>query len=825
MSVKRVLALIALVVGLLAPTAASGLPPLGTWSLQNPVRPQTSVIDLAIGEDGVGWAAGTVPLRSAYTGATWQPVAGRATDARNGMVSVGGTSTVVMGCSYWGPRPYLEVSNDGGASWALVGTGVNFSAMDSVFANKNEGWVVGSEGVILHTVDAGQTWGPQVSGTDEWITRIDYAGGVLRAVSFSYVYTSTDLGKTWTHKSIAKSGSGLADLDFVSADVGVVVGGPGVFRTVDGGATWKPSKTDVRNANEDSMRVVFKDAFTGWIHGVSDDEWITHDGGVTWTKQYTKYAYRDRYGASIKKPGIQDSVWPQGSNIGWRIDYAGGIYFSVDGGSHWYATSAGSFTLDDLSDVSFESSTTGFAVSSRGRIWKTSDSGGSWSLCTRDPAMSIGGSQSFERVIKVPGGRGFAAGADSEGSPGVIYRTSASGGNWYATYPHANGMLHDVCSNDGVTVWAVGEKGSIVRSTNGGDSWSVKGAAAAGSANLKAIEVLPSGDGFAAGKNKMLRTTDNGATWAAVTGPPVADVTSLDAVDADTVWVGTAGGNVFRSDDAGVTWVGGDIGLPPIEEGLDPISRVRALSKTEAMAIYQNTLWATADGAVWTQRPLSSNVMLNGLAIVGDGVWVCGDDGRFYYNAHGRPEYMPPTTRIGVPLGWRRQAVNLNMYAFDEDGVDETLYRLDGAGNTLPSITPAFSTLASAGSWRRFSKPRRISKQGSTKVEYFSVDMRGNVERKKTRYILVDTSGPRIHFTAKSSYRRNSIVRPRATDAVSGMKQIMVGVSTPDRGYQKTFKGSKGVYKLSRRGTWYLDVYAWDKAGNLKRYSKRIRVY
>ena len=676
---------------------------------------------------------------------------------------------------------------------------------------------------ILHTVNAGQTWERQVSGTDEWITRLDYAGGVVRAVSFSNLYTSTDSGATWNRNRIATSGGGLADLDFVSADVGVVVGGPGVFRTVDGGATFKPAKTGVWYPNEDTMRVEFKDTFTGWIHGTDNDEWITTNGGVNWTHQYTKYAYRDRYGASIKKPYIQDGFWREGSSVGWRIDDKGGIYFSVDSGAHWYASSADSFTLDDLADVSFESSTTGFMVSTRGRIWKTSDSGGSWSLCTRDPAIQSGGSESLEHIIKVAGGRGFAAGADSERAPGAIYRTTASGSSWYATYPPVKGMVRDVWTNDGVAVWAVGEKGSIVRSLNGGDTWSVKGATVAGSTNLKAIEVLPSGTGFAAGANKVLRTTNNGATWTTVTVPPVGDVTCVDVVDTSTVWVGTADGNVFRSDDAGASWVGGGIGLTPSEDGRGSVTRMRAHSATEAVAVCENTLWSTGDGASWTRRPLNSDVWFSGLAALDDGVWVCGADGRFYYNAHGHPEYLPPATRIGVPVGWRRQVIDLNMFAFDEDGVDETLYRLDGTDSTLPSIAALRQPAAS--SWGRFTRPRRVSKQGKTKVEYFSVDMRGNVERKKTRYILIDTGAPRIYFTGHSSYRRNAIIRPRATDSVSGMKEIMVVISTPDRGYQKTFKGSKAAYKLTRRGTWNLDVRAKDWAGNVKRYSKRIRVY
>ncbi len=98
-----------------------------------------------------------------------------------------------------------------------------------------------------------------------------------------------------------------------------------------------------------------------------------------------------------------------------------------------------------------------------------------------------------------------------------------------------------------------------------------------------------------------------------------------------------------------------------------------------------NTLWSTSDGASWTQSPLSSDVFLRGLSVVGNGVWVCGDDGRFYYNAHGRPEYLPSRDAYRRPE-WvaSRQVIDLNMFAFDDDRVDETLYRLDGTDSVLP---------------------------------------------------------------------------------------------------------------------------------------------
>ena len=809
----------------LAPSlAAATLPPLETWALQNPVRAKTPINDIDIGADGVGWAAGTVPVRSAYAGGTWQPIAGRATTGVNGVVAVGGASTVVMTVRWSGSSRYLEVSNDGGGTWRFVDTGVDFRACDALFISQDEGWIVGTNGVIIYTMDAGNTWHQQASGTTEPIKAVDFSGGTVFAALDRSLLVSGDWGATWAQRPITGGNWGgvISDIDFVSADVGVVVGNIGVLRTVDRGQTWTKTGSKIYYLDSDLTKVVFKDALVGWII-TSPQPWITRDGGVTWTMQYTKNAYRDRYGASMKEPVLMDGHWSPGSSVGWRIAHNGDIFFSADSGKTWYSTAVDSFTNDDLTDITFESATTGFAVTSMGRIWKSTDSGGTWSLASREPAVVAGASTRLDSVVKVPGGRGFAAGSNSDrGNPGVIYRTTSSGTSWSPIYPRVKGIVRDIWTNDGVKVWAVGDKGSLVRSTDGGDSWSIRGAAAAGSAELRAVKVLPNGVGYAVGSNRVVRTIDHGSTWTAVSLPPVADIMSVDVTN-DAVWVGTAGKLVYRSVDQGQTWQGGvTLGTQVQVDDGHYVTDISAISDMEAVVVCENALWVTVDGgSTWSPRALGVSEPLESIAVRGDGVWVCGSDGLVLYNAHGLPEYLPPATRIGAPMGWRRQVVDLNLFATDVDGVSETLYRLDGTDNAAPVVSASSAT----ATWQRFSKPRRITKQGKTKVEYLSVDGRGNVERKKTRYIQIDTGKPRIRFKARSSYRRNTVIKVRASDSVSGIKSIVVGVSTADRSYQKTIKSSRGSYRLTRRGTWNLDVIAKDKAGNTTRYRKRIRVY
>lgn len=43
--------------------------------------------------------------------------------------------------------------------------------------NKQEGWIVGENGLILHTKDRGKTWEKEKSGVKEKLTHISYIDG------------------------------------------------------------------------------------------------------------------------------------------------------------------------------------------------------------------------------------------------------------------------------------------------------------------------------------------------------------------------------------------------------------------------------------------------------------------------------------------------------------------------------------------------------------------------------------------------------------------------------------------------------------------------
>lgn len=123
------------------------------------------------------------------------------------------------------------------------------------FVDRNEGWAVGDEGVVWHSIDGGETWERQSTGVRSslrsvcfidpyvgWIAgREELPGGGSAGV---LLYTR-DGGLKWqhVHRNVLP---GLNHISFADAKTGFAVGDgtdpfpTGLFSTVDGGRSWRP---------------------------------------------------------------------------------------------------------------------------------------------------------------------------------------------------------------------------------------------------------------------------------------------------------------------------------------------------------------------------------------------------------------------------------------------------------------------------------------------------------------------------------------------------------------------------------------------------------
>jgi hypothetical protein len=140
--------------------------------------------------------------------------------------------------------------------------------------NNSTALVVGDDGVILKTTNAGATWSAKTSGTTANLLDVSLQGAYGMAIADAMVLRTTDYGENWapvTHKQDHFCIDVLSDMD---AYLGV---GGGIYRTTDGGTTW--------NVFIGGLLVHALD-FIDLDHGAIVTNYttlaITSDGGANW---------------------------------------------------------------------------------------------------------------------------------------------------------------------------------------------------------------------------------------------------------------------------------------------------------------------------------------------------------------------------------------------------------------------------------------------------------------------------------------------------------------------------------------------------------------
>ncbi len=238
---------------------------------------------------------------------------------------------------------FIARTDDGGTTWVqdtVLPTDIQQNSLLSAvrFAG-NEGWVVGDNGIILHTGDAGSTWENQSTGLADTAIRL----------TDIYLYD--------------------ADTAWITGDAGLVL------KTTDGGAHWVKKTTPTLNR---LYAVSFVDSQHGWAVGNGNAVLVTIDGGDSWSPQVAgSFDYKD--------------VTFFNQTHGWAAGKEGTVIKTVNGGVTW-SSPLPTGIISGLTAVCFANDSTGWAAGEEGTIIYTTDGGLSWDQQfsdTQDPLFAL----------------------------------------------------------------------------------------------------------------------------------------------------------------------------------------------------------------------------------------------------------------------------------------------------------------------------------------------------------------------------------------------------------------------------------------------------
>jgi photosystem II stability/assembly factor-like uncharacterized protein len=271
---------------------------------------------------------------------------------------------------------------DGGKQWYRQHSPVKMGLGGVWFANRELGWAVGgktmpylgtSQGVVLRTIDGGQTWKqelaflPALARTKFFDNDNGFAWGRGSGGEPLGVFATSDSGRNWRAAAVAPLGFWWNG-DFINERTGIVVGSAGqVSRIASGEATSLTIETGGREIRDVKLLL---DA-TGWA--VGDDGLIlqTRDGGKSW-QAVDILPVEVNEVVDWRCVAIRDKqVWIAGS--------PGCVLLSSpDGGETWQGHATGMNT--PISRITFVDDSHGWAVGQFGTILHTADGGQSWQV-------------------------------------------------------------------------------------------------------------------------------------------------------------------------------------------------------------------------------------------------------------------------------------------------------------------------------------------------------------------------------------------------------------------------------------------------------------
>jgi photosystem II stability/assembly factor-like uncharacterized protein len=565
----------------------------------------------------VGIASGGV-WKTTNNGTTWEPVFDKEGVSTIGDIAIAPSdpSVVWVGTgepnnrqsSSWGDGVYKSV--DGGKTWRHLGLAATHHVGRIVIHPRNPD--------VVYVAALGHLWGPNAERG---------------------VYKTTDGGNTWMQVLKISADTGVSDIamDPQSPDIlyaaayerrrtpyGFNGGGPesAIYKTVDGGATWKKLTKGLPYENGGDTGRIGLDIYRkdpNIVYAIVQHEkggtFRSEDKGETWKKMGDTDPRPSYYSQIRVDPNNDLRIWELGAQM----------FYSEDGGKR-FATDRVKGIHGDFHAMWIDPNDSGHMITgSDGGIHWSYDAGRTWdflntiaigqfyeiSVDNQKPYMICGGlqdngswcgpSQTLTREgitnedwTLIHGGDGFYAAIDPA-EPWIVYTESQDGhvarrdmrtGQQRSIMPEAKSTEQHyrfqwnspiaISAHDHNTVYYGGDY--LFKSTDRGDSWTRLGGDLTTGVDRAKLAI------FGKVPDKSTLSRNDG-----VQEYPTITTLSESPLTPNVMWVGTDDGNLQVSRDAGKNWKNVVSRVPGVPKGTY-VSRVVASKYAEG------TAYATFDG-------------------------------------------------------------------------------------------------------------------------------------------------------------------------------------------------------------------------------------
>jgi len=540
-----------------------------------------------------GWAVGTsgTILKTSDGGADWRPCDSGTPyhlesayffDQNNGLVC-GWNGTILK-------------TADGGFSWQTVVTPATYALRCITFNTDSTGWAVGEKGIILTSSDRGASWSVLATNPNQEYYQISFidarngwiVGGAWNGHDYSPLIMETkNGGQTWN--SLPFAGDGLLySVYFVSPDSGWTAGRQGqIFRTLNGGMSWFIQQGD---KNYDIHSLYFHSGSNGWAVGDNGICLKTENSGQTWSLQSPGsdsfladiFFTDDEHGWIVGGHGTILKTASAGLNLIPALsepqNHALGLsrnltlrWQPVSGASSYYVQVAddslfahlvyenGNIVTNEIFLSDLEENRTYYWRVKSFHEGKTSDwslprnflTEGAWQAqfsTTRQKLNAV----LFENLYN----------GVSVGDNGTILRTTDGGDTWKQLPLVCRADLWSVCTTPDNAYWVAGDSSILLHSVDGGASWQKTILSA--DASFEKIVFTSSNEGWAGGsaiKDQrsvavLAHSTDGGKDWQLLFLDSLQSLNTLVFLDDKHGLAGGSGAdfNLLRTNDGGRNW-------------------------------------------------------------------------------------------------------------------------------------------------------------------------------------------------------------------------------------------------------------------------------